>query len=71
MGELYLWKQVAKSVKKTVRIEALGRTVLVEASRKDSKKDSQKRGLWANCSTGSKSERQYKRQSEERLLGKQ
>ena len=57
-------------MKKTVRSEALGRTVLVEASRKDSKEDRQKRGSWANCTRGSKSERQPRIQAEERLLGK-
>jgi hypothetical protein len=70
LGKLYSRKQVGKAVKKTVRREALGQTVLVFASREGSKEDSQKRGSWANCTRGSKSGRQERRQSEQRLLGK-
>ena len=52
------WKQVGKTVKKTGRREALKAMEALEASRKDSKEDRQKRGSWANCRPGSKSERQ-------------
>ena len=41
----------------------------LEASRKDSKEDRQKTSPEDHGSSGSKSERQYRRQAEERFLG--
>ena len=52
------WKQVGKTVKKTGRREALKATEALEAIRKDSKEDRQKRSPEEHGSLGSKSERQ-------------